>query len=119
MNALPDRKLPPEVLEHFAAFESPWRRRRHHTYLRWKRLVWRWLVGGALLVKRTVDVVGSTAALVLLSPVLALIALLIKLEDGGPILFRQVRVGRHGREFKMLKFRSMRIDAEARLQELL
>jgi lipopolysaccharide/colanic/teichoic acid biosynthesis glycosyltransferase len=45
--------------------------------------------------------------------------LLIKLEDRGPILFRQVRVGRHGREFRMLKFRSMRVDAEARLQELL
>jgi lipopolysaccharide/colanic/teichoic acid biosynthesis glycosyltransferase len=69
--------------------------------------------------KRALDIVGSAAALLLLSPLFALVAFLIKLEDRGPILFRQVRVGRHGREFKMLKFRSMRVDAEARLKELL
>ena len=119
MNTATDPKLPPRVLDHFAAFESPWRRRRHHVYLGWKRLMWHWLVGGAHVTKRAVDLAGSGLALALLSPVFALIALLIKLEDGGPILFRQVRVGRHGREFWMLKFRSMRVDAEARLQDLL
>ena len=107
------------MLDHFAAFESPWRRRRHQLYLLWKRVAWRWLVGGAHVTKRALDIVGSAAALFALSPLFALIAILIKLEDRGPILFRQVRVGRHGRQFMMLKFRSMRVDAEARLKELL
>ena len=106
-------------MDHFAAFESPWGRWRHQCYLGWKRVAWRWLIGGTHLMKRTLDIVGSGCALVMLSPVLGFVALLIKLEDRGPVLFRQVRVGRHGREFKMLKFRSMRVDAEARLKELL
>jgi lipopolysaccharide/colanic/teichoic acid biosynthesis glycosyltransferase len=51
--------------------------------------------------------------------VLVVIALLIIAEDQGPIFFRQIRVGQLGREFRMLKFRSMRVDAEQRLKELL
>jgi exopolysaccharide biosynthesis polyprenyl glycosylphosphotransferase len=119
MNTATDPRLPARVLDHFAAFESPWRRRRHQLYVGWKRLMWRWLVGGAHATKRTLDVLGSGVALIVLSPWFALIALLIKLEDRGPILFCQTRVGRDGREFRMLKFRSMRIDAEDRLRELL
>jgi lipopolysaccharide/colanic/teichoic acid biosynthesis glycosyltransferase len=119
MNPATDPRLPQSVLDHFAAFESPWRRRRLQLYLGWKRLLWRWLVGGAHLTKRTLDVVGSACALLVVSPLLALIALLIKLEDRGPVLFPQIRVGRHGREFRMLKFRSMKVDAEARLEEVL
>ena len=119
MNTATEPKLPTRVLDHFAALESPWRRRRYRLYLGWKRLMWCWLVGGTHVTKRTFDLVGSGCALIVLSPLVALIALLIKLEDGGPILFRQVRVGRHGREFRMLKFRSMHINAEARQQELL
>src|SRR3954467_15601761 len=99
MNTATKRKLPPRVFDHFAAFESPWRRRRHQIYLGWKRLMWRWLVGGAHVTKRALDIVGSALALFGLSPLFALIAIAIRLEDGGPILFRQTRVGRHGREF--------------------
>jgi len=55
---------------------------------------------------------------VLLSPFFLLLALLVKL-DGGPVFFRQTRVGLNGRTFRMLKFRSMCVDAEARLQGLL
>lgn len=62
--------------------------------------------------KRLFDVVLSSLALVLVAPLLLLAALAIKLEDGGPILFRQVRVGRHGIPFEILKLRSMRVDAE-------
>ncbi len=119
MPAAPDSKHRDRVVDHFAAFESPWRRWRHQLYLGWKRLMWRWLVGGAHVTKRALDLVGSGAALLAFAPLFAGVALLIKLEDRGPVLFRQVRVGRHGREFRMLKFRSMRIDAEARLKELL
>jgi lipopolysaccharide/colanic/teichoic acid biosynthesis glycosyltransferase len=114
-----DRRCQPALLDHFASFATPWGRRRHQIYLGWKRLSWRWLVGSTLVLKRTLDIVASFVALVLLSPLFGLIALLIKLEDGGPVLFPQIRVGRHGREFRMFKFRSMRVDAEARLKELL
>jgi lipopolysaccharide/colanic/teichoic acid biosynthesis glycosyltransferase len=55
---------------------------------------------------------------VVISPLLLLIALAIKLQDGGPVIFRQTRVGRGGEMFTMLKFRSMVTDAEARKQEL-
>jgi len=58
--------------------------------------------------KRVMDVVLSGAALVALSPVMALIALLIKLEDGGRVIFRQSRIGRGMAPFMLLKFRSMR-----------
>jgi exopolysaccharide biosynthesis polyprenyl glycosylphosphotransferase len=70
-------------------------------------------------VKRLVDILLSAIALVVLSPVFLLIALLVKLEDRGPIFFAQTRVGRHGREFKMFKIRSMCLDAEQRLKELM
>jgi lipopolysaccharide/colanic/teichoic acid biosynthesis glycosyltransferase len=50
----------------------------------------------------------SLAALVLLSPVMAAVALLVRAEDGGPAIFRQVRAGQHGEPFRLLKFRSMR-----------
>ena len=72
----------------------------------------------ALFLKRTFDVVASALALLILSPVLAGAAFAIRVDSPGPIFFRQVRVGRNGREFKILKFRSMAIDAEARLASL-
>ncbi len=114
-----DHACPPRLLAHFDTFASPWGRRRRQLYLGWKRLSWRWLVGGAHLTKRALDLAASFAALVLLSPLFLLIACLIKLEDRGPVIFPQIRVGRFGREFRMFKFRSMRPDAEQRLQELL
>ena len=71
------------------------------------------LVGWNVVLKRALDlVVGSLAALLAL-PLMAVIALLIKLTDGGPVLYRQERMGLDGRVFRMLKFRSMRVDAEA------
>ena len=69
--------------------------------------------------KRAFDIVVSAAFLLLASPLLAVIALLVKLEDGGPVFFHQARVGRFGQLFKMYKFRSMCPDAEARLKEVL
>ena len=72
----------------------------------------------ALAVKRTLDVVGAALGLAVLSPLFAAAALAIKLTSRGPVLFRQERVGLNGRRFAMIKFRSMRVDAEARLAEL-
>lgn len=63
-------------------------------------------------VKRIVDVACAVLVLVVAAPVMAVIALVIKLESPGPVLFRQERVGQHGRPFTLLKFRSMRRDAE-------
>ena len=72
----------------------------------------------ALSAKRLIDILGSTLGLLILSPVLALIAVLIRLDSPGPILFRQQRTGRYGRIFSILKFRTMTSGAEAHLREL-
>lgn len=64
------------------------------------------------MLKRAFDVAVSALALLLLVPVFILIALLIKLEDGGPVFYRGVRVGRHGKLFRIYKFRTMVPDAE-------
>ena len=61
---------------------------------------------------RPVDVVGATVGLALASPVLAAAAVAIKLEDGGPVLYRQRRVGLDGEEFDLLKLRTMVVGAE-------
>ena len=77
--------------------------------------------GGRLLVKRSFDFFGALLALLFLSPVLALIALAIKLDSEGPVIFQQDRIGRDGKPFKVYKFRSMVKDAEAQkaaLEEL-
>lgn len=82
----------------------------HHAW------VWRQLGEKlSLKLKRAFDLTSGLAALLLASPLFLLIALFIKLEDGGPIFFRQTRIGAYGASFKMWKFRSMVVDAEARL----
>ena len=62
--------------------------------------------------KRLLDIVGSAAALWVLFPFLLVVAALVKLTSRGPVFFRQVRVGLHGKKFHMLKFRSMVANAE-------
>ncbi|WP_327791304.1 sugar transferase [Rhizobium herbae] len=74
-------------------------------------------VGGAY--KRILDMAVSGAAIVLLSPILATVAIVIKLCDGGPIFFMHQRIGFGGQPFTCLKFRTMSVDAEARLREYL
>jgi exopolysaccharide biosynthesis polyprenyl glycosylphosphotransferase len=69
-------------------------------------------------VKRATDIILTSVGLVLVSPMMLAIALAIKLGDGGPVIFRQNRVGHDGSTFIMYKFRSMRLDAEERLAEL-
>jgi exopolysaccharide biosynthesis polyprenyl glycosylphosphotransferase len=70
--------------------------------------------GWNAVVKRGFDLGSSGLGLVLLSPLMALIALLVKLDSPGPVFYAQERVGMNGRRFRMVKFRSMRVDADAR-----
>lgn len=69
--------------------------------------------------KRLFDIAGSSALLVAFSPLFLFAALRIRLHDGGPVFFRQTRTGRDGEQFECLKFRTMVVDAEARLPALL
>ncbi|SDB79858.1 Undecaprenyl-phosphate galactose phosphotransferase, WbaP/exopolysaccharide biosynthesis polyprenyl glycosylphosphotransferase [Raineyella antarctica] len=68
--------------------------------------------------KKLFDLVGSTLLIVLASPIMLAVALAIKIDDGGPIFFRQVRVGKDGNLIRVYKFRSMVIDAEKLLADL-
>lgn len=71
-----------------------------------------------LLIKRVIDVIGSGVGLVVLAPFFAMVAAAIKLDTHGPVFFRQARVGLHGRQFKVIKFRSMVKDALAQRERL-
>ena len=73
-----------------------------------------------LFLKRLIDIIGASLGLILASPIMLIVAILIKLEDPkGPIFFSQIRNGAYPTTFKMYKFRSMYIDAEERLQDLM
>jgi exopolysaccharide biosynthesis polyprenyl glycosylphosphotransferase len=74
---------------------------------------WRWVV------KRVNDLLLTSLGLLIISPLMLGIAAVIKLQDGGPVIFRQARIGRDGKPFTMLKFRSMIVDAEDRKLELM
>jgi lipopolysaccharide/colanic/teichoic acid biosynthesis glycosyltransferase len=96
-----------------------WARRRDLARLAAGRWAWRLRVSAGPWAKRALDVVGALGLLVVLGPLLAGIALAITLEDRGPVLFRQVRVGKRGRTFQMYKFRSMVVNAEALKAQLM
>ena len=68
--------------------------------------------------KRTIDIVLSAIGLVLLTPLMVIIAALIRLDSRGPALFKQLRAGRHGEPFRFVKFRTMCQDAEERISEV-
>ena len=67
--------------------------------------------------KRLMDIVGSVVALILCLPVLVIIALAVRLTSNGPVLFRQVRLGRYGKKFTFLKFRSMHVNNDHKIHE--
>jgi len=71
------------------------------------------------LLKRAFDLLGSVAGLLLISPLMALIAVAIKLDSPGPVLFRQRRIGRDGGEFEIFKFRTMVDGADEKKAQLL
>lgn len=74
--------------------------------------------GGKHTLKRLMDICVATMALLALAPMLLVLAMIVKADSTGPVLFRQERIGKRGTTFKMLKFRSMVVNAEERLAEL-
>lgn len=68
--------------------------------------------------KRLFDVIASMVGLVLLSPVFLIVAIAIKCDDGGPVFYDQIRIGKNGKSFRMYKFRSMRVNAEDEIENL-
>ncbi len=107
------------VLRRFEAAQTSWGQLRLHWHFQQQKLRAHWLVCGTSALKRAFDIAASATALLVLSPLFALIALAVWIEDGGPVFFAQTRVGQFGRHFKMYKIRSMCLDAEERLKELL
>src|SRR5437763_16595541 len=107
------------LLRRFAAAQHPVGRLLLNLHVLLQRVRSQWRAHGTDIIKRTSDILVSVFFLVLLSPLFLLIALMVQIEDGGPVFFAQTRVGRFGREFKMYKIRSMCLDAEERLKELL
>lgn len=99
--------------------DSRWWHRLRIARARLRTSMWRVAHRGHVVAKRALDTTVAAAALLVLAPLLASIAVAVKLTSRGPVLFRQTRVGRFGREFEMYKFRSMYSDAEARKQALL
>lgn len=73
-----------------------------------------------LFIKRLMDIVGASIGIILTAPIMLVVSILVKLEDPkGPILFSQVRNGEYPKTFKMYKFRSMYVDAEERIEEIM
>ena len=91
---------------------------RKRAMLRVRFLTWRISRRAGAWFKRFMDILVSLVVLILLSPMLLIVAILIKLTDGGPVIFWQYRVGKWGTPFRFPKFRSMVVNAEA-LQEKL
>lgn len=77
------------------------------------------LTGGKKVAKRTFDVVGAGLLVACLSPVFAVLAILVRFTDPGPVFYKQERIGLRGTTFHMLKFRSMKVNADAELRSLL
>lgn len=75
--------------------------------------------GSKYFIKRLTDIFLSSILILVLSPVLLVVSLAVKLDSRGPLIFRQERIGQNGQSFKMLKFRSMVVDAELKLAALL
>lgn len=104
------------MLEIFA--ERRFQRNRTNQRLRFTLSLW--VIRTKLLarLKRVLDISVASIAIVLTSPIMLVTAILIKLESPGPVIFKQVRVGKDGEHFYCYKFRSMYVDAEQRLREL-
>lgn len=114
-----DEDITSKLLRRYSVTQSAPGRFLLRLHLELQRFRAHWFTHGASFIKRSLDITLSLLFLILLSPLFAIIALLVWIEDGGPVFFAQTRVGQFGREFKMYKIRSMCLDAEERLKDLL
>ncbi len=109
-----------QLIKRFSDIDVPSQRYRAELRYQVTRFLWFAATEGSLKAKRLLDIIGATSGLALLSPLFLATALAIKIEDAeGPVFFGQNRVGRHGRVFKMYKFRSMVVNADALKKEML
>jgi lipopolysaccharide/colanic/teichoic acid biosynthesis glycosyltransferase len=99
-----------ESFGHFAVARSTFERQWLNWGVLWRRWLLRWRARGGDVVKRAADIAGSIAFLLVFSPLYLVLALLVKLEDRGPVFFSQTRTGRFGEKFQIYKFRSMRLS---------
>lgn len=102
-----DERVRREIMDRLA---SPGAGRRRRARMRVG--LWEMTVRGSYLVKRLVDLVGSAVGIVLLSPVFLILAAAVFIDDPGPVFYLQTRVGRDGRHFRFIKFRSMIRNAD-------
>jgi len=107
------------LIKRFELLQKPWGRLLLSLHFQQQKLRATWLTYGTEALKRPFGIVVSFLLLLLLSPLFALIGVAVWVEDGGPVFFAQTRVGQYGRHFKMFKVRSMCLDAEQRLKDLL
>jgi lipopolysaccharide/colanic/teichoic acid biosynthesis glycosyltransferase len=112
-----EEEIRTQLIWRFTTAQRPLGRWRLNTYVLWKRVAWKGVVRSTLFVKRVFDIVISSIALLLLSPLFLIVGALVKM-DGGPVFLAQTRVGKHGREFKMFKFRSMVVNADQIFEKL-
>jgi len=112
-NNISRQRLMAELQRHYSS--GP---RASRFYFLQKKYTWMMVVNGTRFVKRLTDIVVSFLMLVVLSPLLATVALLVKLTDCGPVFFNQTRIGKYGREFTAYKFRSMLIDADKMVESV-
>jgi len=114
-----DDDITSKLLRRYTIAQSALGRFFLRVHLEQQRLRAAWFAHGTSFLKRGLDITLSLFFLIVLSPLFALIAFFVWVEDGGPVFFAQTRVGRFGRDFKMYKIRSMCLDAEERLKDLL
>ena len=109
---------PGDVSLNQSVYGSPWRVRLQRTLIAAKSTSFRLKRSLTQTTKRLLDLLGVGTGILLLSPLLAIVAFIIKVTSPGPIFYSQIRVGLRGKRFRMWKFRSMYIDADQRKAEL-
>jgi len=107
------------IFRRYALAQDPLGRFWLGLHVEMQRLRAEWFAYGSAFLKRAFDILVSLAFLILLAPLFLVVAVLVWIEDGGSVFFAQTRVGQYGGEFKMYKIRSMCLDAEQRLKDLL
>jgi len=112
-------KIIEEVSNKYNKTQSKWGLNLSLLKIQFKNLIWKITIRLTYLIKRMIDIVASFIALILLSPIFLFTWIAIKVEDPGPAIFKQVRVGRWGSTFTMYKYRSMIMNADKIKEKLM